>query len=217
MELITRYLEMRKQLAKIAELATIGDRLIAARESAKIKQVDAAKYLGLKTQGMLSRYESNSYRPSLDTLKRLAELYRVNVTELIPPSDASHYYLPSKESSLTKPDDSIGNLQYGLVPITLKTNNMAPMFLMGDTVLVDIKSAVRYSGQYVLIKRGSFEFICQAFISHDSKLTGRFLQPNLAPKEIPLDSAEITGIVVELRRRFSVDTVKVDEDPSYAY
>ena len=45
MELITRYLEMRKQLAKIAELATIGDRLIAARESAKIKQVDAAKYL----------------------------------------------------------------------------------------------------------------------------------------------------------------------------
>ena len=60
----------------------LAKRLKEARENAGLKQIDAAKKLGI-SNGTLSGYERNYRDPDTDILNRMAELYDVSVDWLL--------------------------------------------------------------------------------------------------------------------------------------
>lgn len=200
-EFARRREQEQQKLARIGEMATLGDRLIAAREAAKKTQVESARYLGLKTQGMLTRYEGNNRRPTLDTLLRLADFYQVDVKSLIPPSDTAYYFLTTDTIQDTSSPDSSGSLKFGIAPVVLKNNDMAPVFLKGDVIFVDTKKRPTHPGQYALIKQGNIETLCQVF-TDDNKQWGHLLHPDLSHKIVPINPDHLVGVVVELRRSF---------------
>lgn len=78
-------------------MAIIGKRLKAARENAKLTQVDAAKKLGV-SNGTLSGYERNYRDPDTDILNNMANLYDVSVEWLMGrTSDVSKTTAPDKD------------------------------------------------------------------------------------------------------------------------
>ncbi len=56
----------------------LGDRLRIARERAGLTQLEAAKRLQINNK-TLSRYEHGGSEPNVETLTRLAQLYKVSV------------------------------------------------------------------------------------------------------------------------------------------
>lgn len=201
-ELVRRREQEQQKLSRIGEMATLGDRLIAAREVARKTQVESAHHLGLKTQGMLTRYESNNRRPTLDTLRRLADFYQVDIKSLIPPGDTAYYFLPADAVHAASSPDSSGSLKFGIAPVVLKSNDMAPVFVKGDVIFVDTKKRPTYPGQYALIKQGNIETLCQVF-TDDHKQWGHLLHPDVSHKVFPINPDHLVGIVVELRRSFT--------------
>lgn len=64
----------------------LAKRLKEAREGANLKQIDAAKKLGI-SNGTLSGYERSYRDPDTDILNKMAELYKVSVDWLLGKSD----------------------------------------------------------------------------------------------------------------------------------
>lgn len=60
---------------------TLGKRLRKAREQAKMTQEEAAQQLGI-TNVVLSRYENDRRRPDPETMRKLADCYRVSLDYL---------------------------------------------------------------------------------------------------------------------------------------
>lgn len=60
---------------------TLGKRLRKAREQAKLTQEEAAQQLGI-TNVVLSRYENDRRRPDPETMRKLADCYRVSLDYL---------------------------------------------------------------------------------------------------------------------------------------
>ena len=200
-EIQRRREEEEQKLARIGELATLGDRLIAAREAARKTQVESAHHLGLKTQGMLSRYEGNRRLPSLDVLRRLSDYYQVDVKSLIPPTDVEHYFLSTDMAQQPSSPDSFGSLKFGIVPVVLKNDDMAPVFLKGDVIFVDTKKRPTHPGQYALVKQGNIKILCQIFADKD-KCLSVLLHPDASRKAFSVNPENLVGVVVELRRSF---------------
>lgn len=109
MNLIHRYLQQdqaRKSLQKeLRELTTLGARLASARKISGVSQTEAAAG-PVKTAGLISKYETDRRRPSFESLKVLAELYKCPLQHLVPSGDPYEGFLamiesgPSDESSL---------------------------------------------------------------------------------------------------------------------
>lgn len=64
------------------KMKILAKRLKEARENAGLKQIDAAKKLGI-SNGTLSGYERNYRDPDTDILNRMAELYNVSIDYLL--------------------------------------------------------------------------------------------------------------------------------------
>jgi transcriptional regulator with XRE-family HTH domain len=60
-----------------------GERLLAARARRKLTQEKAAKAIGCG-QSWLSKLERDLSQPSISTLRRIADVYGVPLTTLIP-------------------------------------------------------------------------------------------------------------------------------------
>lgn len=60
----------------------LGANLRAAREQRGLLITEVAEHLGV-TRQTVSRWESNSFEPSIATLRRLADLYETTVERLI--------------------------------------------------------------------------------------------------------------------------------------
>ncbi|MDP9728947.1 helix-turn-helix transcriptional regulator [Alicyclobacillus sp. TC] len=65
-------------------MAGLGERLRKARKAKGFKQTDVAAILGMG-QSSLSAYEKEQRNPDLPTLQKLAELYGIQVTDLLAP------------------------------------------------------------------------------------------------------------------------------------
>lgn len=59
-----------------------GERLRTARNEAGYTQEEAAKHIGTK-QNTISKYETGTLEPSLETLGALAQLYNANINWLL--------------------------------------------------------------------------------------------------------------------------------------
>lgn len=53
------------------------------RKQAKMTQVQVCKFLGMKSTGTVSQWETGKRKPSLDILIKLAELFNCTVDELL--------------------------------------------------------------------------------------------------------------------------------------
>ena len=60
----------------------LGDRIKLYRENRKMTQNDLADTLGVSA-GTISKYESGSLEPSIESIKRLAELFEISIDELL--------------------------------------------------------------------------------------------------------------------------------------
>lgn len=60
----------------------IGERLKKLRENKNMTQGDVAEALGVNT-ATISKYESNSLEPSIESIKKLANLYNITIDELL--------------------------------------------------------------------------------------------------------------------------------------
>ena len=60
----------------------LGDKIKLYREAKKMTQNDLASILGVST-ATISKYESNTLEPSIESIKRLAELFEITADELI--------------------------------------------------------------------------------------------------------------------------------------
>lgn len=60
----------------------IGERLKKLRENKNMTQGDVAEALGVNT-ATISKYESNSLEPSIESIKKLANLYDITIDELL--------------------------------------------------------------------------------------------------------------------------------------
>src|SRR5690625_2893272 len=54
----------------------VGKRLLELRKKKKLKQIEAAKLIGI-TSASLSRYETNNRTPDTEILNKLSEFYNV--------------------------------------------------------------------------------------------------------------------------------------------
>lgn len=93
---------------------TLGQRLKSKRKENKLTQVDVASRLGIDNT-TVSKWESDTYEPDVDTLRRLADLYNTTTDYLTgntsnpSPSDKKDQQERSKDELLqeltTDPDD----------------------------------------------------------------------------------------------------------------
>ena len=60
----------------------LGKRFKRYRERAGLTQSQAASYIGVKSY-QLGNYETNRSEPNITTLKKMSEIYKVSVDELI--------------------------------------------------------------------------------------------------------------------------------------
>lgn len=67
---------------EVFSMSVLGKRLKQARSDSGLKQIDAAKKLGI-SNGTLSGYERNYRDPDTDTLNEMANLYEVSVDWLL--------------------------------------------------------------------------------------------------------------------------------------
>lgn len=66
-------------IIKELNMATIGENIKAAREEAKLSQLQVAVSLGVSDK-TISGYESNRISPPIDKLQKLADLFKKPVT-----------------------------------------------------------------------------------------------------------------------------------------
>ena len=64
----------------------LGEKLKTYRENKKMTQVEVAEALGIKS-ATVSKYESGTLEPNIESLKKLAEIFEVSVDELIKEDD----------------------------------------------------------------------------------------------------------------------------------
>ena len=61
---------------------TLGRNLRTLRETLNLNQTEVAKYLGLEDHVVISYYENNKRKISLEHLNKLADLYGVDLSDL---------------------------------------------------------------------------------------------------------------------------------------
>ena len=71
-------LEKRKERMR----SPLGARLLKHRNAMQLRQREVAERIG-RTQAYVSLIEHGKVKPSLDTARRLTELYRVSLDELV--------------------------------------------------------------------------------------------------------------------------------------
>ena len=64
----------------------LGEKIKLYRESKNMTQYEIAKVLGVKA-ATISKYESGTLEPNIESLKKLAELFNVSVDELLKEND----------------------------------------------------------------------------------------------------------------------------------
>ncbi len=69
-----------EQMSKQYE--TLGRNLRTLRETLNLNQTEVAKYLGLEDHVVISYYENNKRKISLEHLNKLADLYGVDLSDL---------------------------------------------------------------------------------------------------------------------------------------
>lgn len=86
---------------------TIAERIRYFRERTKMSQEDVAKKIGV-APNTISRWETTTYRPTLDDLENLSRALRISILELLPeehfPSDKSASALLRSAKALDKND-----------------------------------------------------------------------------------------------------------------
>jgi transcriptional regulator with XRE-family HTH domain len=213
MDLIERHIQQeqdRKNARKnMADLETIGNRLTLARKISGTSQLDAAAALGLKTAGLISKYETDRRRPAFESIKVLAELYECQLQELIPAGDPYERFLTMNESG---PANESGlAFRPGIVTVKTKDDSMAPIFLKGDLVLADATATQNGSWGYAVIKCGDGNRVC--LLTQNSKsFVAEFLHPGQTRHAFPVDPKNIIGPVIELRRSFTLPTPSRDNE-----
>ena len=75
---------------------TLGERIKEERKKHKLTQIDLANKLGI-TKGTVSTWETNSRRPSFETLEELCSMFHVNLDYLMGRSDDSTVVVPTDE------------------------------------------------------------------------------------------------------------------------
>ena len=60
----------------------LGDKIKVYRENKKMTQNDIADILNVSA-GTVSKYESGTLEPSIESLKRLSELFGISIDELL--------------------------------------------------------------------------------------------------------------------------------------
>ena len=205
MNLIHRYLQQdqaRKSLQKeLRELTTLGARLASARKISGVSQTEAAAALGLETAGLISKYETDRRRPSFESLKVLAELYKCPLQHLVPSGDPYEKLLSIIESGPT--DESSLAFHPGIATARIKDDEMSPVFLKGDQVLADTLASPIASWGYALIKCGDGNRVCLLTKNNDS-FVAEFLHPGQTKRAFTVDPKNIIGPVIELRRSFTL-------------
>jgi Fic family protein len=64
----------------------LGEKIKAYRESKNITQAEIAELLGVKS-ATISKYESGSLEPNIESLKKIAELFEISIDELLKEDD----------------------------------------------------------------------------------------------------------------------------------
>ncbi|ATH93217.1 immunity repressor protein [Bacillus glycinifermentans] len=85
----------------------LGIKLKEAREKKGLKQIEAAKKLGI-SNGTLSGYERDYRDPDTETLKKMAELYDVSIDELLG-NQVKDDFSPKEEKDIAKRMEQIRN------------------------------------------------------------------------------------------------------------
>ncbi|KKB75320.1 MULTISPECIES: helix-turn-helix domain-containing protein [Bacillus] len=85
----------------------LGIKLKEAREKKGLKQIEAAKKLGI-SNGTLSGYERDYRDPDTETLKKMAELYDVSIDELLG-NQVKDDLSPKEEKDIAKRMEQIRN------------------------------------------------------------------------------------------------------------
>jgi len=81
------------------DIATFGDRLVAAREKANLSQQDLAKRLGVKNSTIKS-WENDNSEPRANRLSMLAGMLNVSITWLIS-AEGSGVEAPEKSDEMS--------------------------------------------------------------------------------------------------------------------
>ena len=206
MDLIERHNQLQQERKNVRnalpEMTTLGSRLALARKISGTSQIEAAAALGLETAGLISKYETDRRRPAFESIKVLAELYEIQLQELIPNGDPYERFLAKSEPGPV----GEANLAFrpGIVTAKIKDDSMAPVFLKGDLVLADSQAAPIDSWGYAVIKSGDGHGVC-VLTKQGDLFFAQALHPSHPNKKFPVKPENILGRVIELRRSFSID------------
>ena len=75
----------------------LGEKIKLYRESKNMTQIEIAESLGVKP-ATISKYESGTLEPNIESLKKLAEIFNVSVDELL--KVIKNYLIKNSSSSL---------------------------------------------------------------------------------------------------------------------
>ena len=200
----------------------IGKQLKSLRVEKNYTQAELAKKLHL-TPKAISFYENNQREPDIDTLYKIADIFKVSID-----------YLNGKSKSrLTEGQDYITINVYGSIPagipieaieditdtedLSLKEydknktylglkvdgDSMYPKYLDGDTVILE-KTPDCESGTDAAVYVNGYEATLKTVIKNENgTITLRPINPNYSPTTYGEgdDPVKILGVVKEIRRK----------------
>ena len=196
--------------------------LKAARKAAGLTQVQAAKYVNI-SQPQFSAWESGRSKIDNESLKKLAELYRVSADYLIGKESRASAALriPVLGSvpagiPLEVIEDIIdweelpqsmgaGGKEY--FALQVKGDSMWPVYLDGDVVIV-LKTPVCQSGDDCVVYVNGYDATLKTVQLNDAEKSLTLVPRNqsypprtFSRQEIEQLPVSIAGVVVELRRK----------------
>lgn len=100
-----------------------GKRLKQARESKKLTQQEVADKLGIGKPQTISAYETGKNDPSIDTLRKLSEIYDVSTDELLFGSERKVIIINDYDNVLVYDKEFLKRLVYSADMLGLRVTN----------------------------------------------------------------------------------------------
>ena len=111
-------------------MSKVGDRIAYLRKSGGISQTDLAKQIGASREA-IGKYERNEAMPSVETAKKIADVFEVTLD-----------YLVDESATPTFDKQTVKRLQDIQV---LKEDDRKHLFALMDAFLRDAKAKMAYS------------------------------------------------------------------------
>ena len=192
--------------------------LRSIRKRKKLTQDDVAQMIGVSRTSYL-KYEKGTHEPDYDTLEKIAELFELNVNELIgtvknkrtkiPILGFVQAGIPTEAYEVIEGYEEIDEklAESGTyVALRIKGESMSPKMLPDDIVIVRLQSDIE-SGELAVVFVDDDEATVKKVVKHSDGVSLVPYNPTYEPMyfsnaEIVSRHLQIYGKVAELRRKF---------------